>query len=101
MIVVPYLSVYVSPTQFQSQLEHYNTKIACMFQVLQKYMPGGFAGFDKKGSPILVELFGYLDAKGILHSARKADIEKCKLQLGENITKLLDEQSKKVHFFCM
>ena len=59
-------------------------------------MPGGFAGFDKEGSPILVELFGHLDYKGMIYSAKRVDIEKTKLQLGEEITQRLDEQSKKV-----
>ena len=60
-------------------------------------MPGGFAGCDKDGSPILVELFGYLDFKGMIYSAKKVDIEKTKLQLGETITQKLESQSKQVY----
>ena len=59
-------------------------------------MPGGFAGFDKDGSPILVELFGHLDYKGMIYSAKRVDIEKTKLKLGEEITQRLDQQSKQV-----
>ena len=65
-------------------------------QVLQKYMPGGFCGYDKDGSPILIELYGYMDMKGILHSAKKSDIEKTKLLLGEKVMMDLESQSKKV-----
>ena len=59
-------------------------------------MPGGFAGFDKDGSPILVELFGHLDYKGMIYSAKRVDIEKTKLKLGEEITQRLDQKSKQV-----
>lgn len=34
------------------------------FQVIKKYMTGGFCGHDKDGSPIRVELYGHLDLKG-------------------------------------
>ena len=64
--------------------------------MLQHYLPGGFAGFDKEGSPVLIELFGSLDVKGLLYSSRKVDIEKTKLLLGERVMKLLDDQSEKV-----
>ena len=72
-----------------------------VLQVIQKYMPGGFAGADKDGSPILVELFGYLDFKGMIYSAKKVDIEKSKLKLGEEITEKLEAQSKKVRHVMM
>ena len=65
-------------------------------QVLQKYMPGGFCGHDKEGSPVLIELYGYTDMKGILHSVKKSDIEKTKLLLGHKVMVMLDQQTKKV-----
>ena len=34
-----------------------------LLKVLKDYLTGGFCGFDKEGSPIRVELFGYLDMK--------------------------------------
>lgn len=66
------------------------------FKVLRKYLPGGFAGYDKDGCPIWLELYGYMDPKGLLSSAKKSDIEKTKLLVGEQIMQKLDEQSKKV-----
>ena len=65
-------------------------------EVLRKYLPGGFAGMDKEGSPIWIELYGYMDSKGLLSSARKSDIEKTKLQVGERIMQLLDQQTRKL-----
>ena len=59
-------------------------------------MPGGFCGHDKEGSPVLIELYGYTDMKGILHSAKKSDIEKTKLLLGHKVMVMLDQQTKKV-----
>ena len=67
------------------------------FQVLEKYMPGGFCGYDKEGSPVLIELYGYTDMKGILYSVKKSDIEKSKLLLGEQVNKMLAAQTKKVN----
>ena len=71
------------------------------FQVLQKYLPGGFAGYDKEGSPLLIEPYGDMDFKGLLYSARKEDIEKTKLLHGEHIMQMLDSQSKKVTFIYL
>ena len=34
-------------------------------EVLKKYYPGGFAGFDKTGSPIFVVESAKLDMKGV------------------------------------
>ena len=33
-------------------------------EVLKKYFPGRFAGFDKDGSPVLVIPAGFTDVKG-------------------------------------
>ena len=66
------------------------------FQVLQRYLAGGLCGFDKEGSPIKVELFGRLDMKGIVSSAKNSDLEKTKLLQCEKTIRLWKEQSKKV-----
>ena len=63
-------------------------------------MPGGFCGYDKEGSPVLIELYGYTDMKGILYSCKRSDIEKTKLLLGEQVTSLLELQTKKVRSIC-
>nr|UXK97102.1 retinal-binding protein [Haliotis fulgens] len=39
--------------------------------VLQKYLTGGFCGYDKEGSPVRVERYGRLDMKGIMFSCKK------------------------------
>ncbi len=64
-------------------------------------MPGGFCGFDKEGSPVLIELYGYMDMKGILYSTKKSDIEKNKVILGENVLKMLDKQTKRVTYHIL
>ena len=33
-------------------------------EVLRKYYPGGFAGFDKEGCPVWIIPFGHADVKG-------------------------------------
>lgn len=58
-------------------------------------MPGGFCGFDKAGCPVLVELYGHMDMRGILQSTKKSDIEKTKLQLGEQVVEILRQQNRK------
>ncbi|KAL3857236.1 hypothetical protein ACJMK2_011928 [Sinanodonta woodiana] len=65
-------------------------------EVLQKYLTGGFSGYDKEGSPVRVELFGYLDMKGIMASVRKSDLEKSKLLQCEQTVQMWKEQSKKL-----
>lgn len=65
-------------------------------QVLQKYFTGGFCGYDKEGSPVRIELFGYLDMKGIIYSTRKVDLEKTKLYQCETTVKDWAAQSVKV-----
>ena len=35
-------------------------------EVLRKYYPGGFAGFDREGCPVWIIPFGHADVKGYL-----------------------------------
>ena len=67
-----------------------------MLQVVEEYLTGGFCGFDKEGSPVRVELFGYLDMKGIMYSSRKIDLEKTKILQCETTVRDWETQSKKV-----
>ncbi|XP_070205227.1 retinal-binding protein-like isoform X2 [Littorina saxatilis] len=64
-------------------------------EVLKKYLTGGFCGHDKEGSPVRVELYGHLDMKGLMYSAKKVDLEKTKLLQCENTLKDWQEESKK------
>ncbi|KAK7499112.1 hypothetical protein BaRGS_00009659 [Batillaria attramentaria] len=63
-------------------------------EVLKKYLTGGFCGHDKEGSPVRVELYGYLDMKGIMYSAKKIDLEKAKIVECETIVQDWRQQSK-------
>ncbi|CAL1545478.1 unnamed protein product [Lymnaea stagnalis] len=65
--------------------------------VLKKYMSGGTCGHDKEGSPVRIELFGQMDMKGLMYSARKADMEKVKLKQCEGHLKDWEEMSKKLN----
>uniref|UniRef100_A0AAT9H863 Retinal binding protein n=1 Tax=Peronia verruculata TaxID=500109 RepID=A0AAT9H863_9EUPU len=66
-------------------------------EVLKKYLTGGTCGHDKDGSPVRVELFGHLDMKGLMYSARKIDMEKVKLRQCEEHVKDWEEMSKKLN----
>ncbi|XP_013379466.1 retinal-binding protein [Lingula anatina] len=65
-------------------------------EVIQKYLTGGFCGFDKDGSPVRVELFGLLDIKGLMYSARKVDLEKTKMLQCEKTVRDWEIMSKKL-----
>ena len=43
-------------------------------EVLKKYHPGGYFGFDLDGRPVYIEPLGRIDFVGLLHSASVADI---------------------------
>ena len=64
--------------------------------MLKKYLTGGFCGHDKEGSPVRVELYGHLDMKGLMYSAKKVDLERTKLLQCELTLRDWKEQSKKV-----
>lgn len=65
-------------------------------EVIKKYMPSGFVGFDKEGSPVVVELYGKLDMKGIMNSVKISDLEKVKIQNCENIVMEWKRQTEKL-----
>lgn len=65
-------------------------------KVIQEYLTGGICGHDREGSPVRVEMFGYLDMRGLMASTRQSDLEKTKLLQCENIVKDWREQSKKM-----
>ncbi|XP_050412466.1 retinal-binding protein [Patella vulgata] len=65
-------------------------------EVLEKYLTGGLCGHDKEGSPVRIELYGKLDMKGLMYSAKKIDMEKTKLLQCEEIVQDWKEQSVKL-----
>ncbi|XP_071115998.1 retinal-binding protein-like [Haliotis cracherodii] len=65
-------------------------------EVLQKYLTGGFCGYDKEGSPVRVERYGRLDMKGIMFSCKKLDLEKTKILQCEGTVRDWETQSQKL-----
>ncbi|KXJ29102.1 SEC14-like protein 2 [Exaiptasia diaphana] len=66
-------------------------------EVLLKYDPGGFYGYDKEGSPIFVDPLGQVDFRGILHSAKKEQVLKFKGYRAELGLKMAREKSKELN----
>ncbi|XP_797087.2 SEC14-like protein 2 [Strongylocentrotus purpuratus] len=65
-------------------------------EVLDKYMVGGLCGFDKGGSPVWYEPFGYFDPRGVVLSSTGNDLTKMKIQICEEILSQLRSQTKKL-----
>ncbi|XP_031552445.1 SEC14-like protein 2 [Actinia tenebrosa] len=63
-------------------------------EVLMKYDPGGFYGYDKEGSPIFVDPLGQIDFKGLLHSVKKDDVLRFKGYHAEKGLQLAKEKAK-------
>ncbi|XP_077868402.1 SEC14-like protein 3 [Saccoglossus kowalevskii] len=64
-------------------------------EVMEKYFVGGLCGFDREGSPIWIDPFGYIDPKGIIYSTKSSDVIKSKLVLSETVQQLLHSQTVK------
>jgi len=65
-------------------------------EVLVKYYPGGLCGVDKEGYPFWIDTLGTADIKGLMFSARKAEVIKYKAYWTEKIYKVCEEQSAKL-----
>ncbi|XP_064620533.1 retinal-binding protein-like isoform X2 [Lineus longissimus] len=65
-------------------------------EVLKLYLPGGLCGHDKDGAPLKIEPYGNLDMRGIMYSAKKADLERSRVHMCETIEKDCKDQSKKL-----
>ncbi|EDO39298.1 predicted protein, partial [Nematostella vectensis] len=65
-------------------------------EVLEKYDPGGFFGYDKEGFPIFIDPVGKIDFKGLLHSARREEVLRFKGMHAEQGMQLAKDQSKKL-----
>lgn len=66
-------------------------------KVLKEYFASGFCGFDKDGSPVLVESYGYMDMRGLMLSCKKEDMEKGELLKCEEIVQKCEMMSKKLN----
>ncbi|ELU07678.1 hypothetical protein CAPTEDRAFT_168514 [Capitella teleta] len=64
-------------------------------EVLSKYFPGGYAGFEFDGTPIWIDCIGRLDLKGMIYSASKKDILKYKARQNEYLLKVIHPQISK------
>ncbi|KAJ6659095.1 hypothetical protein lerEdw1_019398 [Lerista edwardsae] len=65
-------------------------------EVIEKYLAGGMCGFDREGSPVLYEMVGTMDAKGLLFSASKQDFIKKKFQDCEIMWRFCDQMTEKL-----
>ncbi|XP_032236045.1 SEC14-like protein 2 isoform X2 [Nematostella vectensis] len=66
-------------------------------EVLQKYYPGGYFGYDIEGVPVFIDPLGNIDFKGLLLSVRKDEIIRFKGYTAELGLHLGAQQSKKVN----
>ncbi|XP_071039197.1 SEC14-like protein 2 isoform X2 [Parasteatoda tepidariorum] len=65
-------------------------------EVLVKYTPSNFFGFDKDGSPVRYVTIAAADIKGFLNSVKKADIIKYNVHLIEQDMLMCKQQSEKL-----
>lgn len=66
-------------------------------EVLSKYYPGGYFGFDKEGTPVFIDPIGQIDFKGLLSSAKKDEIIRFKAYLAEYAMFLCRNQSSRLN----
>lgn len=64
-------------------------------EVLSKYYPGSYFGYDKEGSPVFVDPIGQIDFRGLLSAVSKEEIMKFKAYLGEYGMHLAREEAEK------
>ncbi|KAK2177997.1 hypothetical protein NP493_568g01012 [Ridgeia piscesae] len=65
-------------------------------EVLRKYFVGGMAGHDREGSPVYVVPMGRLDMKGLVSSAKRADIRKNGCRRIEEMRRDFRKQTEKL-----
>lgn len=65
-------------------------------EVLRKYYPGGFPGYDREGRPVSIIPFGGCDLKGLLMSVTQDDVMKHVVRQFEIVEEDIKQQSKKL-----
>ncbi|MCL4133613.1 UNVERIFIED_CONTAM: hypothetical protein GTU68_044313, partial [Idotea baltica] len=64
-------------------------------EVLIKYYPVGFSGYDKDGFPVWIIPYGRGDMRGLLHSCQKRDYIRYTIQVLEQSLEDMRDKSKK------
>jgi len=64
-------------------------------EVLRKYYPGGFGGWDKSGCPVWIIPFGRADIKGLLTAVSKQDFIDYTLRILETSLTLMEESTRR------
>ncbi|KAL7635635.1 UNVERIFIED_CONTAM: hypothetical protein RMT77_013452 [Armadillidium vulgare] len=63
-------------------------------EVLRKYCPGGLAGYDKDGAPVVIIPIGSMDVRGVKASSSNEDILKYIFQIVEKSLDLMRRKSR-------
>ncbi|XP_037279886.2 SEC14-like protein 2 [Rhipicephalus microplus] len=65
-------------------------------EVLRKYYPGGFTGYDREGRPVAIIPFGSCDLKGLLNSVSIDDVMRHVVRQFEDVEEDIKRQCKKL-----
>lgn len=65
-------------------------------EVLRKYYPGGFVGYDREGRPVSIIPFGGCDLKGLLNSVSLDEVMRHVVRQFEDVEEDIKRQSKKL-----
>lgn len=65
-------------------------------KLLQRYLPLGQCGTDKDGCPVWILPFGYYDIRGLLQSAKKADLIMHVVHVVEGVMMRMEQQTIKL-----
>lgn len=65
-------------------------------EVLRKYYPGGFVGYDREGRPVSIIPFGGCDLKGLLNSVTLAEVMKHVVRQFEDVNVDIKQQCEKL-----
>uniref|UniRef100_A0A131Z114 SEC14-like protein 2 isoform X2 n=1 Tax=Rhipicephalus appendiculatus TaxID=34631 RepID=A0A131Z114_RHIAP len=65
-------------------------------EVLRKYYPGGFTGYDREGRPVSIIPFGGCDLKGLLNTVTLDQVMRHVVRQFEDVEEDIKRQSKKL-----